>query len=264
MSHPLTYEFIVGINEGLDAAGYMMSLVRVSDLDPEQHYQSSAFQGHLLDGIIVVNDVQSVTVDRLESLFSRCVWLDSNVWRETGCVRRDEYRAGETAARGLAELGYREWIVLEHTKPEHMLHHYSYEQRLAGIQNVAREFGVSLQFHEIPWGGADWTALWQRCHPRLGVLAIEAYLAYELQAALLETHLRPGRDFALVGVDDGFHSGGLEWKALSRVTFSRFNMGRVAAQMMIQLLDHPNEPQPSQVLHYHWQGGSTALPCPAI
>jgi DNA-binding LacI/PurR family transcriptional regulator len=265
MSHPLTYEFILGINEGLDAAGYMMSLVRVSDLDPEQHYQSSAFQGHLLDGIIVVNDVQAVTPERLETLFPRCVWLDSNVWRETGCIRRDEFRAGETAARALADLGYREWIVLEHTRAQHIIHHYSYEQRLAGMESVAHDCGVTLQFHEIPWEqDVDWTQLWDKFHLQVGVLAIEPYLAYELQSALLETDLRPGRDFALVCLDDGFHTGGLEWKALSRVTFSRFNMGRVAAQMMIQLLEQPDEPCASQVLHYPWHSGTTARPCPLI
>jgi DNA-binding LacI/PurR family transcriptional regulator len=263
MSHPLTYEFIVGINEGLDAAGYMMSLVRVSDLDPEQHYQSSAFQGHLLDGIIVVNDVQAVTPQRLEILFPHCIWLDSNVWRETGCIRRDEHLAGETAARALAELGYHEWIVLEHTKAQKTLQHYSYEQRLAGIESVARGLGVQMHFHEIPWEQVvDWTALWQRCHPRVGVLALEPYIAYELQSALLETDLRPGRDFALVCLDDGFHTGGLEWKSLSRVTFNRFNMGRVAAQMMIQLLEQPDDPCASQVLQYPWHSGTTAPPCP--
>ena len=86
-SHPLAYDLVLGVSEGLEEAGYMMSFVRLSDIDPEKHTQSSAFQGHLLDGLIVANDVPAVSATHLEELVPHCVWLDSSVWREENCIR---------------------------------------------------------------------------------------------------------------------------------------------------------------------------------
>jgi hypothetical protein len=34
LAHPLAYEMVLGINEGLEVAGYMMAMVRLSDVDP--------------------------------------------------------------------------------------------------------------------------------------------------------------------------------------------------------------------------------------
>jgi DNA-binding LacI/PurR family transcriptional regulator len=45
MAHPLLYAMLLGINAGLQEAGYMMSLARLSTLAPNLHAQNSAFQG---------------------------------------------------------------------------------------------------------------------------------------------------------------------------------------------------------------------------
>ena len=44
------------------------------------------------------------------------VWLDTNVWREFGCLQRDEVRAGYLAANSLIEAGHRRIVYF--VRPE--------------------------------------------------------------------------------------------------------------------------------------------------
>ena len=47
LAHPLAWEIVLGISEGLEAAGYMMSLVRLSDVDPKQTSSVQRLSGAL-------------------------------------------------------------------------------------------------------------------------------------------------------------------------------------------------------------------------
>ena len=141
LAHPIAYEFILGISEGLEEAGYMMSFVRLSDVDPRKHLQASAFQGYLLDGLIVVNDVPAAQPERLRELVPHCVWLDTAVWQPTGCVQRDERGAGAMAARQACALGYRRLLVL--SQPDKGAH-FSQAERWRGVEQAARECGADV------------------------------------------------------------------------------------------------------------------------
>ena len=254
LAHPVAYEFILGISEGLEEAGYMMSFVRLSDVDPRQHLQASAFQGHLLDGLIVINDVPAAQPQRLEELVPHCVWLDTALGEATGCVRRDEWGAGLLAAREVAKLGYRRWIVLKH--PDEGAH-YSQAERLRGIADGARECGAQVELTPIAWHQTrQYQELWPRLGREVALIALNTYLVAELQGALLLSRLVPGEDFALVSCDEGFHGG--THSPVARVSFERFQMGLRAARLMLRGLN--GEAMPSQLIAGQWIPGPTALP----
>lgn len=263
-SHPLAYELTLGISEGLEEAGYMMSLVRLSDVDPQKHTQSSSFQGHLLDGLIVVSDVPAASVERLEELVPRCVWLDSNVWRAEGCVRRDERHAGETAARAIADLGYRKWVVLHHQQPTEARSHYSFSERMAGIEAVAAQVGASVRPFVLDWEQKHFEALWPQIRPDVAVIGLEIYATLRLLYSAMENGRWIGRDFALASCDAPFRGGGMNWPQLARVSFDRFELGYQAAQLMIRRLDQTEQLAPSRILRGQWKPGSTAPLCPTL
>jgi DNA-binding LacI/PurR family transcriptional regulator len=279
-AHPLAYEFILGISEGLDEAGYMMSFVRLSDIDPDLHRQNSAFQGHLLDGIIVVSDVPAVADSRLETLVPHCVWLDSTVWHETNCIRRDEVHAGRLTTQKLIELGYRDLVCLKRSSAiaHGVIHpHYSNHLRWQGIQEAADAAGVSIEEHFVSETTSDdeMGHILSRLRPETGVIAQEYYNAHLLSRFLLSEGKRPGVDFALACCEGSFATSSLGWRELSHVRFDRVSMARSAARMMIQLLDgtspddstattadgHSVPSCPSQTMQ--WYAGRTAQPCPS-
>jgi DNA-binding LacI/PurR family transcriptional regulator len=65
--HPALFEMILGINEGLERAGYLMSLVRVADVEKENLLSARLFEGHLLDGLIVASLVPPAVVPKIEA-----------------------------------------------------------------------------------------------------------------------------------------------------------------------------------------------------
>ena len=127
-THPLAWEFILGINEGLEQSGYMTSLIRIDDIAEDGDFTAKAFEGHLLDGLIAVNAFPPHLEERIEALAPHCVWLDANVWHEHSCIQRDEAWAGELAVRELAKLGYRE-IVMVCAQLDGAHPHYSQTER---------------------------------------------------------------------------------------------------------------------------------------
>ena len=262
MAHPLTYEMVLGINEGLEQAGYMMSLVRLSDVDPELHRQNSAFQGHLLDGLIIVSDIAAATPERLEQLVPHSVWLDSTVWHENNCIRRDEMEVGKCVGRALADSGYRDWIYLK--RPPAKQEHYSAVGRQAGVTAIARQVNASLQFVEHGFDTETDADFINQLKPHTGLILGDPYLIPVVTRAAMRARRCPGEDFALICCDEDFSSTGYSWPDLCHVRFPRFAMGVRAAEMMISLLDEPQAPALSQLVRHEYWPGATVPPCPPL
>lgn len=251
-THPLTWGFALGINDGLADSGYTTALIRLTDMHRNDGLDSPVFQGHLLDGLIVVNHIPRAVEERVESLVPQCVWLDSNVWRESLCVRRDEIGAGERVAHELAARGYEKMLVLAGDGGSHP--HYSWMQRLEGLQKSALPCEIrSLEHKGAP---AELAQAFADVGPRTGVVALDAYIAQKVAqfAGMSGRHI--GRDFGLVCCDD-LRMGHLDWPELARVSFNRYEMGHEAAQLMLQALNGASSLCESRLIRGHWIEGET-------
>lgn len=258
LAHPLAWEIVLGISEGLEAAGYMMSLVRLSDVDPRKHPQASVFQGHLLDGLIVVSDVPAVSPERLQDLVPHCVWVDGPVWNPTGCLRRDEEGAGATTAHAVLDAGYREVVCLV---PREDGGHYSGAQRMRGIRRVLGEGGARLRELDAADGeGPVLDELPALLRKDVALLVPNSYMTYVLMRYFMARRLVPGEDFGLACCEDGLHGNGVEWSELARVSFNRFDMGQTAARQLIAHLETGTSE--SRLLRGSWREGKTLPPCP--
>lgn len=280
MSHPLAYEMVLGISEGLEEAGYMMGFVRLSDVDPDLHTQNSAFQGHLLDGLIVVSDVPAASASRLESLVPHCVWLDSSIWRDENCIRRDEFHAGCQTAQQVLALGYRDWVYLRrsHVSDVQTLPHFSRDLRWRGITEVAQNADVPVDVWELPYGDGEMSSLeglMGRLRPTTALICDGYYTAYDVSRFLLTSRWRPGYDFALASCEAiGVTSSSGTWKELTGTIFDRFKLGQAGARIMLQLVapgetlggDSLEMPSfcASQLQQDPWYAGHTAGMCPPL
>lgn len=257
-AHPLVWEFLLGINQGLEDEGYMMSLVRICEISDSESLSATALQGNLLDGIIVVNTVPSVSVEKVEEMAPVSIWLDANVWLSERCLRRNEVQTGTIVASELAALGYEHLILLRRPLPE--APHFSEAQRLQGLNETAQDRGLTSEEFSLPFTleAAHWPKLWPKLHPKVAVVALDIYAAASIMTSASFDGPRPGRDFGLASCDDSFHTTGLGLEGLSRVSFHRFEMGVQSAQMMLQLIKEPTTPCPSQSTNGEWlQGIST-------
>jgi LacI family transcriptional regulator len=259
LPHPAVFETVLGINEGLERAGYLMSLVRMTDIEKDNLLSTRLFEGHLLDGLMVVNLIQPELVRKIESLVPQCIWVDTEVWRAERCIRRDEVHAGRLATEAMIKLGYQKLLVIE--RERNFVMHYSFAQRLQGVEAMAREQNVELErFYVSPGGGdnKELPELLQLLSPEVGVVTLDAYGAQKIATAASSIGLQAGYHYGLVCCDDQEHSTERPWPGLNRVSFDRYSMGVQAAEMMLRALQEVPGDCASYLMGGQWVCGNTA------
>ena len=255
--HPLAYETILGINEGLEAAGYVLSIIRYDAVQFDTEAGSRVFREHMLDGMIALESISQEVLERLEQLVPNCVWANTNVWRPEGCIRRDEVAVGEMVAKAMINLGYRKLVLVGGTRPS--VPHYSHDDRLTGVRKVANEAGVEFKHVEIAWGPkivADAFPI-DLFDPSVALIAAGTYWAHWLLHTAASIGKAPGYHFGLSCCDESSEINRY-WPGLCRTSFDHYQMGMTAAQMMLQRLESPARPAKSIQFGSFWRVGNTA------
>ena len=253
-----SFESILGMNEILEAHGYLLSVVRISELQRGLAHRSRVFREQCLDGIILTSGLLPLLGDKISALPPKRIWMDANLFESTGCIRRDEKRAGRLAAQAGVELGYRKMLWFADTFPTEPGMHYSHPDRLAGVQEIAVGHGVDIAYWQGRRGQLldEPEKLKEIFVPDRVIIAYNTYCAHWLTNAAVRVGLRAGMDFGLICCDET-HDLATQWPDLCRVTFDRFDMGYRAGRMLISFLETGNPP-PSVLLEGDYFAGRTA------
>lgn len=268
MTHLLAFEGILGMNEGLQSAGYVLSIVRIGDIEQRLEQSSRVFEESMLDGMILCCELTEKVERHIEQLVPNTVFCESLRWADTRCLRRNEYHAGRLAAQTLIDLGYREIVWLTQPGPRRDAGGQAIPPAYSGVERERGVFEVLAQHHEV--AVRQFTLVYdspdtfqhtpdfiRSLRPDVGVIAPSAYQARWIAKAAASLGLNPPYDFGLVTCDDGYDIQTM-WPGLSRASFDRFGMGLAAAEMLINVIDEPAKPVPSRVLDVHWRPGNTA------
>lgn len=239
-THPAAYETVVGLDAGLKAAGRTTLLANVEDLAAalDQH---RIFTEQVVDGLCATGQIPRQLLPRIEELVPRCVWLDTNCWRDTACLRRDERAAGETIARHALAQGYRRLVY--YTYPQVPDQHFSREERRRGVAAAAEAAGVDCTVLLERTAGDEraLAELRAAATAQTAIICDSIYQAQKVRSIADELELRPGRDLGL-GCCDDMRQMDRWWPQLSRVTFPRYEMGRRAAEMLNAWIDGGEAP----------------------
>ncbi|MAX24856.1 MAG: hypothetical protein CMJ19_10165 [Phycisphaeraceae bacterium] len=261
LCHQLAFESILGLNEGLLEQGYVLSIIRVMDLESERMAQSRAMRENLLDGVVALSYLPDWVEKRLSDHFEHVIWADSNIWLPENCIRRDEKEAGMLAAKAAVNLGYKKMVW---TGERLDSGHYSDIQRWAGVKEVAQQHGCTVTHCNGAEAVGDQAfALLDSLNRQTVVLAYDVYHARRIVAAGQTLGMSPGYDYGLICCDDS-QTTQSHWPSLSRVSFDRYELGYQAAQMLLQSLpgsgvQRAGRPAPSRMISGQWfLGGCTA------
>jgi DNA-binding LacI/PurR family transcriptional regulator len=264
ITSPYTYYTILGLNIALEEAGYVLCLIRIGDVAQAIEGHSRVFREHVLDGVIVTTAIPEHLCAAVERLVPVTVWADADVWRPTCCIRRDEPESGRLCGEAVVRGGYKRVIyITEAEQREEGVGHFSFAAREQGLRSVLEPAGVEVSVIRKRWGWREGFAdeLAPRLTPDTAVVASDVP-RLRLVAQVAAAHrLISGVDFGLACCDDipEFTYG---WPHLSRAIFDRVELGRQAAQMMLELLDNPGAQPPSQVLPSGWIAGTTLRATP--
>ncbi len=258
-AHPVVTETLSGINESLEAGGYIPTITSLSGIR-KSTLDSRIFREHLLDGIIIMDDISTELGKDMSLIIPACVMINMNSLKPYCCIRRDEFDAGLTAGRELRKLGYRKAVYFDsrcEEKPDPN-EHYSAADRLSGFMKGFKGSGNEIQVVRGQPGdihGFMDKHLMEVTRDTVLVAAHDLRL-FSLIASLSGHALRAGKDCGIVTLDDeaGFLSS---FPNLSRVSFPRYEIGRKAGQMMVSLLQGRKKECKSIEIKGEWICGTT-------
>ncbi|HBC88853.1 MAG TPA: hypothetical protein DCZ94_18070 [Lentisphaeria bacterium] len=253
MRNPANFETILGIGEVLSGAGYLQVLVPLSRIENEISRSNRVFSERLLDGIIVMDVHSSRLYAFVRRNFRHSIFLDTNCWNKFSCLRRDERKSGALAAEALKRSGYKKIIYVGPGRGQSP--HYSVLERFEGVNEVlGTADGVAFETEEV--NGAEYLEnLKLHLSRETGIICYDTLIARTVHSHLSQSGLVPPRDYGLACCDDS-HETYLTFPMLSRVDFNRYEMGKLAAEMIVGSMESKKRP-PSRLFDVSWIPGGT-------
>jgi LacI family transcriptional regulator len=256
-SAPFDFEQIMGIDSVLRPNGYSLSVVCLDELTEDHDFLGN----NSFDGIIVLC-TNILYNQQFTKLSANCIWADTNENQLSRCIGRDEYYAGELAATKIIELGYKKIIyVCEAGDIEDPTLHHCRRDRYAGVLNTvtankACTFEKIELIHEFDIKNRPLQELISHLSPATAVITVDKTLAQRVAFHAMDHGLCVGRDFALASCDETEATHNI-WPGLSRVTFNRQEMGRQAAEMVLEIIGNPKAKCKSRIIRNEWCQGTT-------
>jgi alanine racemase len=166
-----------------------------------------------VDGVVVVGlDESHPEVESIRRAHLPVVLVDAPAWPEHGAVQVDDEGGARAAARHIAELGHREWLIVGVEPPTRVTElnaEGASARRLRGYRAVADEFGVPLGPERIvvapasfAGGEAAFLRAWEDGLRPTAVLAMSDAAAAGILQAARHMGLNVPRDLSVVGFDD--------------------------------------------------------------
>lgn len=246
--NPVFADFIAGAGETYSSAGYEMVLSMVPDAQEEQAYRNMIARG-AVDGMIVhgpkLNDprialltqlgVPFVVHGRSSGVCAPYSWLDIN-----------NNRSFRRATEFLLQLGHRRIALINGLENMDFA-----MRRRTGYLQALHDAGVSAdpalmrqaEMTEV-FGHSAATELMRLPDPPTAFLSSSMLVAYGLRRALVDQGVQMGRDVSLITHDDdlSYLPNGVGLPLFTATRSSVRDAGRKAAEMLLQLIDAPEQP----------------------
>lgn len=268
MMNPVFGDFIAGAGEAYARAGYDMMLSVVPDEGEDNAYRMMADR-QSVDGIVIhgprKGDPRIALLKEVGLPFvvhGRAPVED----HDYSWVDVNNRSAFERATNHLLELGHTRIALLNglETMDFALRRREGYESALAarGV-TLPEEFRRSDEMTES-YGHDAAAALLDGEHPPTAFLASSLIVAIGVRRALGSRHLVMGRDVSVVTHDDDlsyFKNGG-EIPVFTSTKSSVRVAGRIAAEMLIDLIDNPRSGPRQHILEAELTLGASTGPAP--
>lgn len=268
MVNPIFADFISGAGESYVAAGYDMVLSLVPDATQDEAYRKIVMRG-AVDGLILhgpkIDDPRiSMLRDlgrpflvhgRSSGVTTPYAWLDIN-----------NKRAFQRATEFLIDLGHRriafvnglEYMDFANRRRDGYLSALS-QAKITADPALMRS-GTMTE----PYGFKAGMELMRLPDPPTAFLASSMMIAYGLRRALVDQGLRLGRDVSVVTHDDdlSYLPNGAEVPLFTATRSSVREAGRRAGQMLLDLIQNPQMPLPTELMEASLVLGDSTGPAP--
>lgn len=248
-THASAVERLRGVVQGLEHSAYDLVLFNVaSPFHPEEPFH--ALTGpHRADGLLVMSlPAPAHDLERLRRAGVPVVLVDSHGDAAT-VVRTDDRVGGRLATEHLVGLGHRR-IAFIGEDPGNSFGFTATVDRERGYRDVLLDEGLPLRDNWVRHGPHDHgvaqrTAedLLALAEPPTAVFASSDVQALGVLAAAAERGLRVPQDLSVIGFDDIELSS---YAGLTTVRQPLYESGRLAARLLLDVLEGRAEPEPRE------------------
>lgn len=266
--NPIFGDFIAGAGETYAANGYEMVLSMVSDRDELGAYRKIKTRGSV-DGVVVhgartedprfalLRDIQLpfVAHGRSSAEDKDYAWVDV-----------DNFAAFESATAFLLDLGHRRIALLN--GPETM--DFAVRRRKGfesahAAHNVAPDPGLlASQEMTETYGYREAKRMLATDNPPTAFVVSSLISALGVRRAIERLGFKMGQDVSVVTYDDAlsYLPNGDETPVFTAMRSSVREAGRIAGQILIDMINDPNAPVRTRLLEAELTEGSSTGPCP--
>jgi LacI family transcriptional regulator len=253
LMHSFFVEIVAGIEPIASKRGYGLLLCSSGEDPEKERAELQMLRGRQVDGIVLASAQGSANAElllQLRRLGIGLVMIDRDDYTGVPCHRvlTDDEQVGALATTHLADHGRR---AIAHIGGPQIVHAKRREKgwrdalRARGIKPAA-DWIVRAGFMEADGYGAMKRLLAVR--PRIdAVFAANDPAAIGAMKAVWEAGLRVPDDIAVVGAGDIAH-GDLLRVPLTTVSWSRTELGRHAADLLLDRLEEPADDPPRRVI----------------
>lgn len=222
------------------------------DVDKEQRYLELLAEQRVLGVLISAVDSAAAGIDRIRRRGTAVVLVENA--RTNFCsVRVDDVAGGELAAEHLIALGHRELAYVSAS-----LSVRQYRERLAGVRRAMARHGLletalTVVEQGLKGGTMDGRLAAERMLsgrlPATGVICGNDLMALGVTAALARSGVVIPEDVSVVGYDDiELSQHGVV--ALTTVAQPKHNMGRTAAQLLVEEAERGDRHSHQQIVFH--------------
>jgi LacI family transcriptional regulator len=239
--NPFFAEMVVGVDAALDEAGYVAFLVNTADRPERQLRSLQRMREQRVDGIVLcpVPGTTSRLVEQMRQWGLACVQALRYTARQGVDYAGPDYALGtEHAAEHLVRLGHRRIAYIG----GNVAHSATAERHAAYAAAMKRHgLGADLLIKCPPTrqaGAEAIAAVLDRPSPPTAALCFNDIVAFGVMLGLARRALVPGRDFAVIGMDD-VPDAALVDPPLTTVSTAPRLVGGEAAQLLLRRIEAP-------------------------
>lgn len=259
---------LTGIDHALNAAGMHLLHALVPEDDLRERGQVPKIIGELMaDGLLI--NYNTGIPDALDQVITKhrlpAIWM--NAKRARDCVYPDDEGAGRLATEHLLQLGHRRIAYVDYCHAtDHQDHHYSAWDRQSGYEQAMRAAKLpprvitapqTVPTAQIPHVARTWLSASDR--PTAVVTYCEREAEPILYAATALLGIQVPRDLSIVTIadDPADHTG----VPLATVILPRYELGKVAVELLLQRIAKPGRSLPARALDVHLELGTSTARC---
>lgn len=245
--HPFFQEVIVGFKKAVGAKGYDLLFFTSQQPGDQGLSYLKRCRHHQVDGVVLMG-VDRADPNMLELTASDlpCMSIDLDMLgKRAGYVISDNRSGAVQAVKHLAGLGHRRIALINGhptSRPKH--------DRFVGYRDALAELGLPYRpeyvlDEDFTWqhGYASMQTLLDLPEPPTAVFATADLMAMGAIKAARERGLHVPEDIAMVGFDD-IEVASMVHPALTTISQAKEQMGRVAGEALVQLIDDPGSSPP--------------------